>query len=110
MRSNRVLRYSVHVQPVPIAIENVTDLTSIRVCLTTGSISTDEMQGEAKAPYIAHDFSLARIYSDSVRNGTPLMLVSVDESSLRGPSSPAGKISICRSGICVRVLISPAVH
>lgn len=48
-----------------------------------------------KIAYIAHVFSLARTNSDTVRNGTFCIFMTVDVSRCRGPVSPAGKISIC---------------
>jgi hypothetical protein len=44
--------------------------------------------------YIAHIFTLARINSETVRNGIPCILMTVDVSKRRGPPSPAGRISI----------------
>ena len=43
---------------------------------------------------MAHDLSFARMYSETDRNGMPLMFMTVLESRRRGPSSPAESISI----------------
>lgn len=44
--------------------------------------------------YITHVFSLARMNSDTVKNGTFWTFMTVDVSRWRGPVSPAGSISI----------------
>ena len=48
-----------------------------------------------RTAYITQVFSLARTNSDTVRNGTFCIFMTVDVSRWRGPVSPAGKISIC---------------
>ena len=46
---------------------------------------------------MAQDLSFARMYSETDRNGIPLMFIIVFESRRRGPSSPAERISISLS-------------
>ena len=47
--------------------------------------------------HMAQDLSFARMYSETDRNGIPLMFIIVFESRRRGPSSPAERISILLS-------------
>ena len=57
--------------------------------------STRQIYLITAATYIDHAFSFALMNSEMVRKGSLATNMTVVLSSLLGPSSPAGKISIC---------------
>ena len=67
-----LLRYSIDVDTIPVTIEEIGDVLCVAVQASAGRetrlIYTWQKMKEA---YTAHDLSLARMNSDTVRNGIP---------------------------------------
>lgn len=90
---------AVDVDLVPESGQHVSDVRRIALLppalFTNPRVSRREGLGAMEEEtYIVHAFSFARMNSEIVRKGIPRRLITVDGSSLRGPSSPEGSISI----------------
>ena len=94
-----VLWDAVDVDLVPESRQHVNNIRRIALlppaAFTSRKLSTREVLGmKGGGTYIVQALSFARMNSEIVRKGMPRRLITVDGSSLRGPSSPDGSISI----------------
>ena len=95
--------YSIDVDAVPVTCENVHDVFSVLVCATAGEARVSFQHAwrrvQGRKVYITQAFSFALRNSEIVSTGKPATVITVEVSKRRGPSSPAGSISIYGSNV-----------